>query len=140
MSATARAATVRPVPSRAATPRPRPTARAPLAVVAGPAPKHGRSVFAALVVGLLALGLASLLALNTVLAQDAFVAQTLERRSAELAVAEQAMAARVAVAEDPAQLADRARALGLREAGAPLFLRLPDGAILGRGPDRGATR
>ncbi|HYN75091.1 MAG TPA: hypothetical protein VEV13_02740, partial [Candidatus Limnocylindria bacterium] len=97
--------------ARAATSRPRPAPQAPLAVVAGPAPKHGRSLFVALVVVLLALGLATLLALNTMLAQDAFVAQTLERRSAELAVTEQALAARVAIAEDPAQLAERARGL-----------------------------
>lgn len=125
MSAAAQTARPRPTGSRASSVRP------PLAVVASPHPKHSRSLFVAVVALLLGLGLAALLTMNTMLAQDAFVASSLQQRNAELAVTEQALAARVAAHEDPQALAARAWALGLRPSGTPVFLRLPDGKVLG---------
>ncbi len=96
-----------------------------------PEPHRGRSAFVAVLAGLLALGLAALLALNTMLAQDAFVLSKLNQRSSELAIVEQSLAGQVADQEDPQRLALRAKALGLRPSGSPLFLRLPDGKVLG---------
>ena len=66
-----------------------------------PRPKHGRSLFVAVVATVLALGLAALLTMNTVLAQDAFVLSSLQQRNAQLAVTEQALASQVAAQEDP---------------------------------------
>lgn len=137
MSATARSAATQPSAVRARTTSParagRP-ARTPLVVVAPLAPRHGRSAFVAVTAGVLALGLAALLALNTMLAQDAFTLHTLQQQQTTLAVSEQSVAAALAKQEDPARLAMRARALGMRRGGAPLFLRLPDGAVLGARP------
>ncbi len=116
--------------------------RPPLAVVATPGARHGRSMFVAVVAGLLVLGLASLLALNTLLAQDAFVLSTLEQRSAALAVSEESLAAQVAAQEDPNRLAARARAMGMTPSGPPTFITLPDGKKVGAKPktkDRGSS-
>ncbi len=103
----------------------------PLVVVQTTRAKHGRSVFVAVVAALLVLGLAALLALNTMLAQQAFVLSSLQQRSVALTVTEQSLAAQVAALETPSQLALRARALGMRPSGPPLFLSLPDGTIVG---------
>jgi hypothetical protein len=107
-------------------------------VVAAPAARHGRSAFAAVVVTVLALGLAALLTMNTVLAQDAFVLTSLQQRNAELAVTEQSLATQVAAREDPNTLAARARALGMKPSGPPVFLNLANGKILGARPGSGA--
>ena len=129
MSATARSATARTaVPRRTAAPR------TPLAVVAAPRPKHSRSLFVVIVATLLALGLAALLTMNTVLAQDAFVISSLQQRNAELAVTEQALAAQVAAQDDPNKLATRARALGMHPSGPPVFLNLANGKVIGARP------
>lgn len=137
MSATARSAITQPsaVRPRAAKPaNSSRSSRTPLVVVAPLAPRHGRSAFVAVMAGVLAVGLAALLALNTMLAQDAFTLHTLQQQQATLAVTEQSVAALLAKQEDPGRLAMRARALGMRHGGAPLFLRLPDGAVLGARP------
>jgi cell division protein FtsB len=128
MSATARSSAAR------ATPRQAPATRAPLAVVEAPRPKHSRSVFVALVAMVLALGLAALLTMNTVLAQDAFVLSALQQHNAELAVTEQALASQVAAQEDPNKLAARARGLGMHASGAPVFLNLSTHKIIGSRP------
>ena len=125
MSAAAQTARSRPSAARPASPR------APLAVVASPRPKHGRSLFVAVVATVLALGLAALLTMNTVLAQDAFVLSSLQQRNAQLAVTEQALASQVAAQEDPGTLASRARVLGMRPSGPPVFLNLETGKVLG---------
>lgn len=131
MSTTARAA----APARPRAGRPE---RPPLAVVAPPRPRHGRSAFVAVVAGLLAAGLAALLVMNTWLAQDAFVVHNLQAERAELAVNEQALARELAAQEDPASLAARARALGMQSGGSPLFLELPSGRVLGARDATGA--
>ena len=95
-------------------------------------------MFVAVVAGLLVVGLATLLALNTLLAQDAFVLSTLEQRNAELAVAEEALAAQVAAEEDPNRLAARARAMGMMPSGPPTFITVPDGKKVGAKPRTGA--
>jgi hypothetical protein len=102
-----------------------------LAVVPDASPHRGRPAFVALVVGLLVLGLAALLGMNTWLAQDAFVVHNLQQERAQLAVTEDALARQVAAEENPNRLANRARALGMRSGGTPVFLVLPSGKVLG---------
>ncbi len=91
-------------------------------------------------VAVLGLGLGLLLALNTMLAQDAFSLSTLQQQKAQLAVTEETLAAQLATQEDPGRLAIRARALGLQPAGPPLFLRLDDRRVVGAGAKGGRTR
>lgn len=106
-------------------------ARSRLTLVAVPAPHPPRAPFFGLVVLVLGVGLLLLLLLNTVLAQDAFVLDDLQKRSAALADREQALAEQVAVAAAPQRLAQRARELGMVASDAPAFLRTADGAVLG---------
>lgn len=93
--------------------------------------------FVAVVTALLVLGLAALLALNTVLAQDAFRIHDLEQANARLAEREQALGRQLDTVESPATLAERAEELGMVPSRSPLFLRLPDGAVLGAAPADG---
>jgi cell division protein FtsB len=90
-----------------------------------------RAPFITLVVLLLAGGLLGLLALNTVLAQDAFRLHALSAEGKALADREQVLAREVESLRTPRTLAARARSLGMVPAGSPAFLRLDDGAVLG---------
>ena len=90
-----------------------------------------RAPFITLVVLLLAGGLLGLLALNTVLAQDAFRLHSLNAESKSLADREQELAREVETLRTPRNLAARARELGMVPAGTPAFLRLEDGKVLG---------
>ena len=116
--------------------RPKPRRRPPLAVVPAhrAVPTGGpleRTPFVALVVSLLAAGLLGLLVLNTALAQDAFRLHTLKQDARVLEDREQALQREVEALQAPQELAARATALGMVEAGPPAFLRLSDGAVLG---------
>jgi len=82
--------------------RPRPSSRAP------------RTPFVLLIVGLLGGALVSLLLLNTVLAEDAFRLNDLQRQNTELLQREQSLKVDVKKAESPTELARRARELGMR--------------------------
>lgn len=88
--------------------------------------------FALVVLALIGGGLVGLLLLNTVLAQDAFVLNALQTRTATLTDREQELARTVAADEAPAALARRAAELGMVPGGDPLYLRLPDGRVLGK--------
>jgi cell division protein FtsB len=90
-----------------------------------------RAPFITLVVLLLAGGLLGLLALNTVLAQDAFRLHSLSVEGKELADREQVLEREVETLRTPRNLAARARELGMVQSGSPAFLRLEDGAVLG---------
>jgi hypothetical protein len=83
------------------------------------------------VVGLLVGGLLGLLALNTALAQDAFLLHTLKTEGRELAVREQVLQREVEGLRTPEALAARAAEMGMVPAGPPAFLRLSDGAVIG---------
>jgi cell division protein FtsB len=91
------------------------------------APRAPFVLFSMLLVGL---GLAGLLVLNTVVAQDAFTLHDLDRNAATLAETEQRLRQEVAALEAPAAVADRATKIGLVQAGDPVFL-APDGRVLG---------
>jgi cell division protein FtsB len=112
----ATAATTRTAPST------RPTTS--LRVVPRPRPKAARGAFVLLIVALLVGGLMTLLALNTALAQDAFVVQNLQQQHDQLDDQEQQLKQQVAALESPVSLATRARALGMVPGGRPTFLRV----------------
>ena len=94
-----------------------------------PAP---RAPFVVLLGALLAAGLGGLLYLHTSLAEDSFRLHDLMTRSAVLADREQALAQEVALEASPTRLAARAEALGMVRSPNPAFIRLSDGAILGK--------
>jgi cell division protein FtsB len=83
------------------------------------APRAPFVLFSMLVVGL---GLVGLLVLNTVVAQDAFTLHDLGTSGSALDEREQRLDQEVAALEAPAALAARARALGMVQAGDPVFL------------------
>lgn len=103
-----------------------------LSVVPRAAMRPPRAPFVLLVGGLLVGGLAGLLALNTTLAQGAFTLQDLQQRSSALQDQEQTLAQNVAIDDTPQRLAARATALGMVPSVNPVFIRVSDGAILGR--------
>lgn len=131
MTATARAGSSRPVGPRPAAhtvPRRRPV----LHEVPPPAPAvAGNGMFALIVVGLLLGGMVTLLVLNTTLAQGAFEIGSLTKIQRDLAVNEQRLLQKVARAESPEALQERAERLGMVPATTPVFLRLADRAVLG---------
>ena len=94
-----------------------------------PAP---RAPFVALLGALLTTGLAGLLYLHTALAEDSFRLHDLATRSAVLADQEQALEQEVAEAASPSRLAERAEAMGMVRSENPAFIRLSDGAVLGK--------
>ena len=76
--------------------------------------KAPRTPFVLLIVGLLGGALVSLLLLNTVLAEDAFRLNDLQRQNTQLQQREQALKVDVKKAESPTELARRAHDLGMR--------------------------
>ena len=135
MSATARATATASRPARPNAPSsPSAATRRPaLREVPAPAPVvAGNGMFAIIVTGLLVLGMLGLLVLNTTLAQGAFEIGALTKIQRDLAVNEQRLLQTVAHAESPESLQQRADALGMVPAQAPVFLRLADHRVLGR--------
>ena len=140
-AAAARTGTARPA-ARTATRAPRPEARAEQPEQAGarrgslriappPAPRIARGPFVAAVLAVLAAGLLGLLLLNTVLAQGSFHLHALQVQGKQLADQEQDLQHDVDTLQAPAALAAQAQAQGMVPGGPPVFLRLPDGAVLG---------
>ena len=109
-----------------------------LRLVAARRSSAARTPFVLVVVLILVTGLLGLLALNTVLAQDAFKLHALQVSSRVLADREQALQRQVADLQSPQSLAARATRLGMVQGGPPAFLRLPDGTVLGA-PEPGAA-
>lgn len=91
------------------------------------------AAFAAVVVLLLCVGLVALLAINTAVAEDAFLVHELRQQSRAAADHEQVVEREVQALRAPEALAARGSALGLglAPAASPIFLRLRDGALLG---------
>lgn len=90
-----------------------------------------RAPFAVLVLMLLAGALFTALLVNTQLAQDAFRLSALTKRGTALDQREEVLQRYVEAGEAPTELARRAADLGMVPYRNPLFLRLPDGAVLG---------
>ncbi len=91
-----------------------------------------KAPFVVVVVLLLVGGLLGLLVLNTLVAQDSFALHDLTLSGKALQQQEQDLAAQVQSLQAPADLAHRATALGMVPGGAPAFLRLSDGRVLGQ--------
>jgi len=108
-----------------------PTQRPRLAIVPAYRHRRSRTPFVVLLVALLSVGLITLLLLNTALSQDSFRVSDLRQRSAQLTDNEQALERQVADLEAPQRLAKTARELGMKPGGNPLFLRTPDGRVIG---------
>ena len=102
-----------------------------LRLVAARRSSAAKTPFVLVVVLILVSGLLGLLALNTVLAQDAFTLHSLQVSSRVLADREQALQRQVADLQSPQSLAARATRLGMVQGGPPAFLLLPDGKVLG---------
>lgn len=118
---------------RAAEQRPAaPPYRARLTVVPGRSRTLPRVPFAALVVLTLAVGVVGLLLLNTSLQHGAFRAAALSAQATALLDRQQDLELRVAALRSPQSVAERARRLGMVANPDPVFLRLPDGRVLGR--------
>ena len=93
--------------------------------------RASRGVFALIVTGLLGLGLIAMLIINTQLAQGAFVVSDLNQQLQQLQEQEAVLNEEVAAVAAPSALSSRARALGMIPSETPVFLRMPDGEVLG---------
>jgi hypothetical protein len=78
-------------------------------------PRHPRAPFILLLVGLLGGALVSLLVISTTLAQGSFRITSLQQQNTSLARQEQLLTQQVAQASGPAQIAQEAEQLGMRQ-------------------------
>lgn len=108
-----------------------PAPRPRLAIVPTSRHRPSRTPFVLVLVALLSVGLITLLLLNTALSQDSFRLSDLRQRSAQLTDDEQGLERQIADLEAPQRLAETARELGMKPSGDPLFLRAPDGRVIG---------
>lgn len=93
--------------------------------------RPARAPFVGLVVGLLAAALMALLLMNTQIARNSFLVNSLQQKNAQLDVRQQQLQQGVDAQAAPNALAARASRLGLVPAGQPAFIELPDGKVLG---------
>jgi hypothetical protein len=109
-----------------------PQEAAPRLKVAPPLPVAGpRAPFVALILVVVVGGVLGILMLNTKVNENAFRLHDLQQRQTELDQQQQRLEQQLADYESPGNLAANARKLGLVPAGAPAFIRLPDGRITG---------
>jgi hypothetical protein len=135
MEATARAVPLR-TPERSTAPWSLPSARGLLRLVPQRRSQAAKTPFVVVLVVLLVGGLLGLLLLNTMVAQDSFTLHDLASQSRDLQLREQQLASEVEAVQAPSRLAARATQLGMVPGGAPAFLRLADGRVLGT-PSKG---
>ncbi len=107
----------------------RPASRLVVAPAPAPATAPRRLPFVLTLVALLAIGLAGLLVLNTVMAQDAFRASRLAEQSAQLQAQRQALSEQVDRLQSPQSLAQRAAGMGLVRQTDPPILDLGKGTV-----------
>lgn len=106
--------------------------RARLTVVPRRVPAATRVPFIVLVSLLLLGGVAGLLLFNTQMQQASFMATALEEKAQLLDAREQTLKMQLETLRDPQRLAVRAREMGMVPPANPAFIRLSDGAVLGR--------
>jgi hypothetical protein len=90
-----------------------------------------RAPFIALVLALVVGGVLGILVLNTKINENAFRLHDLRQQQANLDQRQQDLEQQLADYEAPNNLAAAACKLGLVAAGAPAFIRLPDGRVVG---------
>ncbi|NUT36939.1 MAG: hypothetical protein HOV79_28110 [Hamadaea sp.] len=119
--------------AREATGRTRPAEQErPKLRLAPPMPVGGPRVpFVVMIVVLVMAGVVGILALNQKINENAFRLDNLRAEQAKLDRQEQDLNQQIAEKEAPGNLAAQARKLGLVPAGAPAFIRLPDGRVVG---------
>lgn len=91
-----------------------------------------RPVFITVIAGLLAAGMVVMLLVNTQLAQGAFTIAALQQQKAALDEQAVTMTEGVAAAAAPDALEQAARQLGMVPTDRPVFIRVPDGTVLGK--------
>ncbi|MBB5869375.1 cell division protein FtsB [Allocatelliglobosispora scoriae] len=100
--------------------------------LAPPAPVSApRAPFVLLIVFLVVGGTIGILLLNTKINESAFTVGDLKTEQQKLNQRQQQLEQEIADSEAPGNLAAHARKLGLVPAGAPAFIRLPDGRVIG---------
>ncbi|MFC7624014.1 hypothetical protein [Microlunatus sp. GCM10028923] len=102
-----------------------------LRTVPDPPPRLAPMPFLVVLIGLLGIGLAGLLMLNTSLQGNAFETRALQREESELAYRQAELEIELDKAAAPQELARRASELGLRPNPYPLILRVPGGEVQG---------
>ncbi|MDP9183691.1 MAG: hypothetical protein M3P04_13060 [Actinomycetota bacterium] len=120
------------LPETSPTPRALPSTKGLLRLVPQRRSQAAKTPFVVVLVLLLVGGLLGLLLLNTMVAQDSFTLHDLAKQSRDLQLREQQLAGQLEAQQAPNQLAARATEMGMVPGGAPAFLRLPDGRVLGR--------
>ncbi|GHJ44959.1 hypothetical protein Cs7R123_23010 [Catellatospora sp. TT07R-123] len=90
-----------------------------------------RTPFVLLIVVVVVAGVLGILVLNTKIAESGLQLTELKHKQAQLDLREQQVSQEIAEAESPGRLEAAAKRLGLVPAGAPAFIRLPDGKIIG---------
>lgn len=118
-----------PRPSAPAEPRSTPRLR----LVRPPAQARSHVPFVVVCMAVLIAALLSALLLNTRLAAGSYEQHSLDVQRAELARTEQDLSAQLDENRSPAQLSQRAAALGMQPAGSTGWLRLADGTVRGAG-------
>ncbi|HEX5510978.1 MAG TPA: hypothetical protein VFX41_04640 [Actinomycetales bacterium] len=103
-----------------------------LQVVTPPPTSRSRGPFILGCTALLVVSLLGLLVLNISLSRGAYEVHDLQVRATELTEREQQISEQLASRAAPARLAQDARELGMVPAGAPAFIRLSDGKVLGK--------
>lgn len=105
--------------------------RARLTVVPRRRVRAARVPFVSLVSLVLLGGVVGLLLFNTSMQQASFATTSLESQASTLTAREQTLRMELDVLNDPQRVAQEARRMGMVTAGAPAFLRLSDGKVLG---------
>ncbi|TWD83482.1 hypothetical protein FB561_4645 [Kribbella amoyensis] len=119
-------------PSKArVTPAPAQRSEPKLRIVYGAPFRPPRMPFVLFVVSLLAAGLVGLLLLNTELQRGTFQVTALNQQADGLRDQQELLERQVRTLESPQNLADRALRMGMVPNPNPVFLRLPDGQVLG---------
>jgi hypothetical protein len=91
-----------------------------------------KAPFVVVVLTVLGSGLVGLILMSTVLQAQSFEAARLDRQATALETRQQAIAREVERLQSPANVADRAIAIGMVPPANPAFLRLSDGRVLGK--------
>ena len=94
--------------------------------------RAARMPFMALVSLLLVGGVAGLLFFNTSMQQTSFTATALENRAERLEAQRQGLQMDLEKLRNPQRIAVRAKGMGMVRGGNPAFVRLSDGAVLGK--------
>jgi hypothetical protein len=105
--------------------------RARLTVVPRRRTRAARMPFVVLVSMVLLGGVIGLLLFNTSMQQASFATTALEEQANTLTARQQTLQMELEVLRDPQRVAEHAQNLGMVPAANPVFLRLPDGKVLG---------